>query len=222
MKLTHQISILLALMVSFALVGCGRKSPTQSSRIKSALRAGWNEFDDGNMEAALEEFLEAYSLDSTRAQSQVAVAWARLMIPGTDPATVIAVIDSNATDDEDWQNDAWCALAVAHLILNEHQEADSAAFKVLAADSAYIFVNRPSVDWNDLLLIRGQALFFMAEYDSAWTVLTSLVVGTIYESIDPTNLNTWVFWDVDRYKTYNMFAEILAKVISALVETHRL
>ncbi len=211
--------ILIILSLTF-LVDCGRKSPTKSSRIKSALNAGWNEFEDGDMEAALEEFMEAFNLDSTRAQSQVAVAWARLMIPGTDPATVISAIDSNATDDQDWRNDAWCALAVAHLILSQHPEADSLALLVLTADTAYVFTMRPTVDWQDLLLIRGQALFFMAEYDSAWQVMNPLVVDTQYESITPTTPSTWKIGNAG--KTYDMFAEVLAVVISALVEVHRL
>ncbi len=219
MRFARFLLIILSLTL---LVDCGRKGPTKSSRIKAALNAGWDEFEDGDMEAALEEFMEAFNLDSTRAKSQVAVAWARLMIPGTDPATVISAIDSNATDDQDWQNDAWCALAAANLILSRHPEADSTALLVLTADAAYVFTHRPSVDWQDLLLIRGQALLFMAEYDSAWQVMSPLLTDPAYASITPVDPNTWVIWDVDRYKTYTIFAEILAKVISALVEVHRL
>lgn len=217
MKFVRLILIILSLTL---LVDCGKKGPTKSSRIKAALNAGWDEFENDNMEAALEEFMEAYSMDSSRAQSQVAVAWARLLIPGTDPATVISAIDSNSTDDQDWRNDAWCALAVAHLILSQYPEADSAALLVLTADTAYVFTHRPSVDWQDLLLIRGQALFFMAEYDSAWQVMSPLVVDTEYESIDPTIPSTWKIGNTG--KTYDMFAEVLAKVISALAEVHRL
>ena len=219
MRFAHYILIIISLTF---LMDCGKKSPTKSSRIKSALNAGWDEFESSNMEAALEEFMEAFNLDSTRAQSQVAVAWARLMVPGTDPATVISAIDSNATDDQEWRNDAWCALAVAHLILNQYPQADSAALMVLTADPAYVFVHRPSADWQDLLLIRGQALFFMAQYITAWQVMGPLLTDPAYASIDPADPNTWVIWDVDRYKTYNIFAEIVAKVISALVEVHRL
>ena len=219
MRYTHFILMALSLML---LMDCRKKGPTKSDRIKASLNAGWDEFENGNMDAALEEFLEAYVEDSSRAQSQVAVAWARLLIPDIDPATVIAVIDSNATDDQDWRNDAWCALAVAHLILNQYSEADSVALLVLTADSAYVFAHRPSVDWQDLLLIRGQALFFMAQYTSAWQVMGPLLTDPPYVSIDPADPNTWVIWDVDRYKTYNIFAEIVAKVISALVEVHRL
>ncbi len=217
MRFPHYILIILSLTF---LVDCGKKSPTKSSRIKAALNAGWDEFENGDMEAALEEFMEAFNLDSTRAQTQVAVAWARLMIPGTDPATVISAIDSNATDDQDWRNDAWCALAVAHLILSQHQEADSMASLVLAADSAYMFTMQPTVDWQDLLLIRGQALFFMAEYDSAWQVLDPLVVNTEYTSIDRTDPSSWIIGNMD--EPYDFFAEVLAVVISALVEVHRL
>lgn len=219
MRFAHYILIILSLTF---LMDCGKKGPTKSSRIKAALNAGWDEFESGDMEAALEEFMEAFNLDSTRAQSQVAVAWARLMIPGTDPATVISAINSNATDDQDWRNDAWCALAVAHLILDQYPEADSTASLVLTADPAYVFTHRPSVDWQDLLLIRGQALFFMAEYDLAWQVMSPLLTDPPYVSITPADPDTWVIWDVNRYKTYDSFAEILAKVISALVEVHRL
>lgn len=219
MRFAHYILIIISLTF---LMDCGKKSPTKSSRIKSALNAGWDEFESSNMEAALEEFMEAFNLDSTRAQSQVAVAWARLMIPGIDPATVIMAIDSNSTDDQDWRNDAWCVLAVAHLILNQYPQADSVALLVLTADPAYVFVHRPSADWQDLLLIRGQALFFMAQYITAWQVMGPLLTDPAYASIDPADPNTWVIWDVDRYKTYNIFAEIVAKVISALVEVHRL
>ena len=216
------VRYILPLLLLMFMVDCGGKSPSKSDRIKSALSAGWDEFENGDMETALEEFIEAYSLDSSRAQSQVAVAWARLMVPGTDPATVISVIDSNATDDLDWRNDAWCALAVANLIMSRHPEADSLALLVLTADSAYVFTYRPTVDWQDLLLIRGQALFFMTEYDSSWQVMGPLLIETTYDDIDPADPDTWVIWDVDRYKTYGMFAEILAKVISALAEIHRL
>ncbi len=219
MRFAHYILIILSLTF---LMDCGRKGPTKSKRIKSALNAGWDEFENGDMEAALEEFLEAYREDASRAESQVAVAWARLLIPGSDPAAVIAVINSNATDDQEWRNDAWCALAVAHLILNQYPEADSTASLVLTADPAYVFTHRPSVDWQDLLLIRGQALFFMAEYDSAWQVMSPLLTDPPYVSITPADPDTWVIWVVDRYKTYDIFAEILARVISALVEVHRL
>ena len=217
MRFAHYILIIISLTF---LMDCGKKSPTKSSRIKSALNAGWDEFESSNMEAALEEFMEAFNLDSTRAQSQVAVAWARLMVPGTDPATVISAIDSNATDDQEWRNDAWCALAVAHLILNQYSEADSVALLVLTADPAYVFAHRPSVDWQDLLLIQGQALFFMAQYTSAWQVMGPLLTDPPYASIDPANPSTWKIGNTG--KTYNMFAEIVAKVISALVEVHRL
>ena len=218
MRYTHFILMALSLLL---LVDCRKKGPTKSDRINASLNAGWDEFENGNMEAALEEFMEAFNLDSTRSESQVAVAWARLMIPGPPgPATVISAIDANSTNDQAWRNDAWFALAVAHLILHRHPEADSLALLVLTADPAYVFAHRRSVDWQDLLLIRGQALFFMAEYDSAWQVMNPLLTDKEYESIDPTNPSTWKIGNTG--KTYDMFAEILAKVISALVEVHRL
>ena len=218
MRYTHFILMALSLLL---LVDCRKKGPTKSDRINASLNAGWDEFENGNMEAALEEFMEAFNLDSTRSESQVAVAWARLMIPGPPgPATVISAIDANSTNDQDWRNDAWCALAVAHLILNQYPQADSVALLVLTADAAYVFAHRPSVDWQDLLLIRGQALFFMAQYTSAWQVMGPLLTDPAYASINPANPSTWKIGKTG--KTYDMFAEIVAKVISALVEDHRL
>ncbi|MCK4577641.1 MAG: hypothetical protein KAU50_02550 [Candidatus Marinimicrobia bacterium] len=217
----HAKYITLLCIIMMLSASCRKKGPTASERIKSALRAGWENFEAERFTAAENDFWDAFAMDSSRAESQVGLGWARFMIPGTALTTVLSAIDSNATDNADWQTDAWCLLASVNLSRMEYGTADSLAALTLSSDTSYVFLHRPEIDWQDLLVVRGQALFFMAEYDSSWTVMMPLTDGTSHSSIDPDDETTWSITIENNTITYTIFAEVLARVISDLAEQYR-
>jgi len=211
------INIALALLIALALGACRKGGPTKQERIDAFNDAGWTLFEQGDFTAALEEFLDGLNLDFTNISGNVGKGWSLLMLGDEDLATIAAALDEGTTEPE-WQNDAWCGLAVARLNQQQYAGADSLAGRVLtASDTSYVFVHRQEIDWHDLLIIQAEARFFTTLYTQAWQALQPLIVGPPYDSIDPGDPSTWVIGN----KTYSLFEEVLAVIISALADEYR-
>ncbi|MFC1481147.1 hypothetical protein ACFL6E_02750 [Candidatus Neomarinimicrobiota bacterium] len=213
---------ILALLSAVLWFGCSKdKGPTRSERIQAYIDAGWTEYAANEFTDARDEFGSALDLDSTSAGAQVGYAWSTMQIPRADVRDVFSIITNDATEDLTVQTDAWTVMSGAHLVLREYPPADSLALLVLTTDSSYVFTNDPNVDWRDVLLLRGQALYFMSFYDSSWTVIQPLVIGTNYEHIDYTDPTTWSISTNPSAETYTIFAGVVSIILEALTEDYR-
>jgi len=210
-----RISFILALALIIG--GCGKKKPTLQEKVAAFNQGGWEKFEDSDYPGALSEFSSTLELDFTNAEGHVGSGWSQLLISGADLSDVISVLDSNATTDPAWQTDAWSALATGNLTLGNYAESDSFANLVITAEPAYVFDHLPEVDWTDMLVIRGQSQFFMADYDSAWQVIQDLIPGSDFELIDQADSTTWVIAG----KTYALFGQLLADILWAFTESYR-
>lgn len=220
MKPSTYLLVLLSAVLWF---GCGKDDgPTTSEQIQAFIDTGWKQFNAANYTAARTEFGDALNLDSTSAGAQVGYAWSLMRIPGSDMQTLLSIITSDSTDALELRTNGWTVMSAANLVLRQYPPTDSLALLVLNADTSYVFsIGDPDVDWRDVLLLRGQALYFMSYYDSAWVVVQPLVIGTEYDAIDNTDPTTWSITVGAATTTYTIFAEVLSIVLGALIEDYR-
>lgn len=214
MKHRNAIVLLLALAL---LAGCRKKGPTQAEQIKGFNESGWTDIEDGNIASALEEFEDALNLDSTNVEARVGAGWSIILLDDRDLQIAVNYLDATVTASAEWQQDAWAGLATVALTDRRYSAADSLAALTLAGDASYVFSFMPTIDWQDLLLIQGQARFGQGQYTSAWTAVQPLTVNTPYETVSINDATTWVNGSI----TYSHFEEILAIVITHLSELFR-
>ena len=208
--------ILLFLIAAMVMGSMCKMGPTKKERIRSFNDAGWTAFEEGDFSDALLEFTDAYDLDTNNVTANVGLAWCMLLLGEADLSFIVNALEKGSTS-TNWQNDAWCGLAVARLNQQIYPEADSLAGLVLANDSIYVFTYWSQIDWRDLLLIQAQARYILTSYTLAWNAIEPLLPGTPYESLNPGNSSTWIA----NNRVYTLFEEILAVVISALTEEFR-
>ncbi len=215
-----KLFIIVAVLVAVFSPGCKcKKSITAGERLAANIAAGWESFESANYADALIEFSDAMDIDSTSGEARTGFGWSLLRTNGADLNNVLAILNIDATDDLVHQTDAWTAKATSHLLLSQYPPADSVAKLVLDTDTNYVFVHDPSVQWRDLLITRGQALYHMSDYDSAWQVILPLVnEDTVYTNIDPDS-TSWTL--ALGTQPYTIFAEVLGIVLTALAEINR-
>ena len=204
------------LCLLFIGASCFKRPPTASELIRAYNESGQERFTNGNYEGAREDFGEALALDSTHAEANVGMGWVLIVLEHTDLGSIAGYFN-RATDNTNWQVDAWAGLAIIRLIQQRYSEADSLVGLVLSADSSWVLLYEDRIDWRDMLVIQAQSRFFQALYTEAWSALEPLVAGTSYETIDPDISSTWIV----NGTTFALFEEALAEVIMIMTEIYR-
>ncbi|MCH7496784.1 MAG: hypothetical protein IH971_02905 [Candidatus Marinimicrobia bacterium] len=212
----RRFSTHLILLLLLTWSACGKPGPTKSERIDAFNDNGWTLFGFDEFDRALENFLDGLNLDGQNLSGIMGEGWSRLMLGDADLDSIVASLE-NGTTSAEWRLDAWCGLSAVALSDQRYADADSLAARVFAEDSSYVFIYRPQVTWEDLLIIQAQARYVATDYAGSWQALLLLTAGTIYETIDPADNTTWIIGT----QLFTLFEELLAKVISALADEYR-
>ena len=212
----RRFSTYLILLILLTLPACSKPGPTKQERVAAFIQTGWDLFQEDDFADALRQFNSGLDLDTANVDGNLGRGWSLLLLGDPDLDTTTAAL-VKATGSAERQKDAWCGLSAVALSDQRYSAADSLAALVLAADPSYVFIYRPQVGWEDLLIIQAQARYIATDYARSWQALLPLTAIPKYETIDPADNTTWIIGT----QLFTLFEELLARVISALADEYR-
>lgn len=210
-------SLYILTIIALVLSACKKPGPTAAERTANFLESGWVAFEASLYTDALQDFDDVLALDEGNIEAKLGAGWSLLLLDNGSLDSAAALLDSTVTADTEWRQDAWTALATIRLSQQAYTQADSLAGLTLAQDSSYVFLHKPTIDWQDLLVYQAQARFARTLYDSAWLALLPLLSGSPFDAVLRNDPTTWTSAGV----TYTYFTEILALAISYFSELFR-
>ena len=172
---------------------------------------GWTRFAAEEYEGAVTRFSAALAFSSDYAPAHLGMGWSRAF--QGELAQARNSLNSANTHGLTGQ-DANAGLAVVLRDLPDLTGCVARGEMVLAAEPAWAFTRRPSIDWFSIRLILAQAYFRLgaASFPNAQAHLDVLDPGNGLDSADSA---TWVVESV----TYDTYAEALLKAIERISET---
>lgn len=209
----------LAVLLLLAGSGCAdrdrvsRPDPTTADGFTDR---GWDEFEDGDLEAALADFASAIALDPAHGAAYTGQGWARMGLAGSagDMNTAVQSFD-NAEARGETGADNLAGRAAAHLGRGTAGAADAIADAAAARAAAtnYTFPYRSSFDTDDLFLIEAFALASQGDFDGA--VAAADEVEGLSSGIVESSSATWVV-DGITYPTFEGAALAWLNKVSGL------
>jgi len=148
-------------------VGCGGGGTAPPEPTASELtEAGWAHFAAGRFQEAAASFSDAIAVDPAFADAYNGRGWAslRLIRFGEALGAFAAALNLGLGTADPL---AGRALALRDLEPVDWAATGEAAAGALAADGRYVFSRDPSLDWKDLRLVLGHALFARGDYAGA-------------------------------------------------------
>ena len=194
---------------------CSPPSPTEqkNSEKQDFVAMGWQQFSQGEYDAASQLFEKALSEDSLNVAANMGKGWCLVINVIKDDMKAIRHLEKGKTD-PGWQADAYSGIAVAQFNLEQYPQSISNIDTVLVLDSKYYFPKKPEINWCDMLIIKAQAYFFLKQYLSSWQTIQ--ILGCEYQ-LDPEAAETWVIEGVQ----YFSFEAALSRVIDILSHLYR-
>ncbi len=179
----------------FFLTGCSSKSSNPGPDVSEIINSGWAKFEQTSPDyvGALADFIEAIELNPDVAEAYVGKGWsyAKMGEGSSDTRYALAIDNFNLAinlDEEEY--DAHAGMAFAYHVTNKYSKVIEYTDNVLDNTEYYIFSHDQDINRDDLLLIKGQAYFYLGDYDNVIEILKIISPEITYSSDRPEELLT--------------------------------
>lgn len=127
---------------------------------------GWDLFEGGNIDVAIDAFALAVERDASRPASYLGLGWSYARIQNLELAVInfqgaVTFAENNATSGQQIAMEAIAGLAAVAIAAQEYEEAIYYSTRVIDEDSAFIFSHDVSFTIDDILLLRAEAYFYL-------------------------------------------------------------
>lgn len=163
-KVQFYIAIGLALLLLFP--ACSGKSKTDNTpdTFEAYVEEGWNKFADGYYASAIDNFLEAISMDATTAEAYTGLGWSYLRNNNLADGNQAFVDGEAATDPAAHLYAGWAFLLNA---LKAYSDSNEKATTALTMDADWEFDLGFPLDAADLYLLRADNFFLLGNFDES-------------------------------------------------------
>lgn len=208
-----RMATVVLLPILLAHPGCGSSSGPQKTAEDFA-EDGWVKFASENYSAALDDFLEATSMDSEYADGYLGAGWASLYLKRPQDALSHFSIGLSKASDSSTLADLYAGDALTNLELEQYSLCISGVNACFAIVPSYVFPRQPSVNRIDLKVAQANA-YFQLGGDSNLAKAADLVhEADVRIALDP---ETPESWRVDG-TTYGTFSEALLRALEQVSE----
>ena len=166
---------------------------------------GWQYFSSEEYVSAVATFQRAIDLNST-ADALTALGWAFLLADSLERAEELF---TQALALDPALNDARAGRAAARRSLLDYPNAINDSQEVFDSSADYVFSQKSSYDYRDLLIIIAQSAYALAEYSTAQEAINILDPSN---NLSPEESATWVVVNIH----YNTYQEALLMTIERL------
>jgi hypothetical protein len=147
---------------------------------------GWSTYEEGNLVAAISQFLVARDENPDCADAENGLGWTYARFDSLEDA--VESFEAALTLDENLI-DAWAGLALVSSARSDHEEAINSALQVLDVEGDdYVFRRDASVTSADLRLLLAQSYFYTGQYDLAQEQVDLLDPDN---GLDPGDAGSW-------------------------------
>ncbi|MDI6792533.1 MAG: tetratricopeptide repeat protein [bacterium] len=155
--------IALAIIIS-VLAGCGDKGTEPQKTAEEFTNEGWDAYQEGDYERALEAFNQAVDKDSACTEAYNGLGWANAKSNGLS-AAVTNFNQCLSLYSQDME--AKAGLAFVYNAQNQYKDSADKAEEVLEASPDWSFPYDSTLDSGDLHLLLAQNYYALAEFENS-------------------------------------------------------
>ncbi len=143
---------------------------------------GWEFFEGGNIDLAIDAFASAVERDATRPASYLGLGWSyarnqelELAVSNFEDAVTFA--ENDTASGQQIAMEALAGLAAVTIAAQEYEDAVSYSTQVIEEDVTFAFSHDTSFTIYDLKLLRAEAYFYLGRITEAYTQALNLGIS---------------------------------------------